>query len=174
MGPDSEHESAWSLLRDPGIRADDDSGYRPGTSSIFRRLPGKNALPNGAAYAASKWGLNGLTLLGGGRIAGAQSSGIGGLSGLSGNGTQPACGERCRRKCCNRRRGACGCDAGDAGSAIVYQRGIDPADAEAMRPGFGFRASRLSEFRRCRVRVVGLSSFELRSRMARLRGLLIS
>jgi NAD(P)-dependent dehydrogenase (short-subunit alcohol dehydrogenase family) len=24
-------------------------------------LAGKNALPNGAAYAASKWGLNGLT-----------------------------------------------------------------------------------------------------------------
>ena len=25
-------------------------------------LAGKNALPNGAAYAASKWGLNGLTV----------------------------------------------------------------------------------------------------------------
>ena len=25
-------------------------------------LAGKNALPNGAAYAASKWGLNGLVI----------------------------------------------------------------------------------------------------------------
>ena len=33
-------------------------------------LAGKNALPNGAAYAASKWGLNGLELFRGGRTAG--------------------------------------------------------------------------------------------------------
>src|SRR3954464_12827251 len=34
---------------------------RPGSIINISSLAGKNALPNGAAYAASKWGLNGLS-----------------------------------------------------------------------------------------------------------------
>jgi len=36
-------------------------GARSGHIVNISSLAGKNALPNGAAYAASKWGLNGLT-----------------------------------------------------------------------------------------------------------------
>ena len=44
-------------------------------------LAGKNALPNGAAYAASKWGLNGLSF-GGGRTARSQYQSVSGLPGI--------------------------------------------------------------------------------------------
>jgi 3-oxoacyl-[acyl-carrier protein] reductase len=37
------------------------SKARSGHIINISSLAGKNALPNGAAYAASKWGLNGLT-----------------------------------------------------------------------------------------------------------------
>jgi 3-oxoacyl-[acyl-carrier protein] reductase len=36
-------------------------GARSGHIINISSLAGKNALPNGAAYAASKWGLNGLS-----------------------------------------------------------------------------------------------------------------
>jgi 3-oxoacyl-[acyl-carrier protein] reductase len=47
-----------------GIRAFTPMMIRSGGGHIINisSLAGKNALPNGAAYAASKWGLNGLTV----------------------------------------------------------------------------------------------------------------
>ena len=60
MGPDSEYEPAWRLFRDPILRAHDDSRSLRHIINISS-ITGKNPLPNGAAYAASKWGLNGLS-----------------------------------------------------------------------------------------------------------------
>ena len=53
-------------------------------------LAGKNALPNGAAYAASKWGLNGLTYSVAERTAASQHSCRGHLPGIDAHRVQPA------------------------------------------------------------------------------------
>ncbi len=59
MGPHTQHQPARRLFRDH-IAPLMIRGYAGHIINISS-LAGKNALPNGAAYAASKWGLNGLT-----------------------------------------------------------------------------------------------------------------
>ena len=61
LGPDSEYEPARRLLRDSRLRADDDSCSLRAHHQHLLDSPERIALPNGAAYAASKWGLNGLS-----------------------------------------------------------------------------------------------------------------
>ena len=69
-------------------------------------LAGKNALPNGAAYAASKWGLNGLTYSVAEELRGAQYSRVCDLPRLGRNRTQPARRQRPQQNASARRRSA--------------------------------------------------------------------
>ena len=64
-------------------------------------LAGKNALPNGAAYAASKWGLNGLTYSVAEELRPHNIRVVGHLPRLNRNRTQPARRQRPPAKCCS-------------------------------------------------------------------------
>ena len=57
-------------------------------------LAGKNALPNGAAYAASKWGLNGLSYSVAEELRAHGIRVLGDLPGIGEHGIQPTCWER--------------------------------------------------------------------------------
>jgi len=96
-------------------------------------LAGKNPLPNGAAYAASKLGLEWAELFGGRGAARAQYSGFSCLSWISGYRAEPACGKRFQENAATGRCGSRCWDAGDAGAAVVCQRDFAAADDEAMR-----------------------------------------
>ena len=60
LGPRAKHKPARRVLLHPQPGANHDQGSHGHIINISS-LAGKNALPNGAAYAASKWGLNGLS-----------------------------------------------------------------------------------------------------------------
>ena len=96
-------------------------------------LAGKNPLPRGAAYSASKWGLNGLSY-GVAEELRAHNIRVSVIcpgsvdTDFSPRRQRQRHGEDAEAGRC----GARGRDAGDAGAAVVHQRSADPADAEAL------------------------------------------
>ena len=84
-------------------------------------LAGKNALPNGAAYSASKWAFERADVLRSGRASPAQYTRVSHLSGIGGHRTESPCRERSEENAAVGGCGACGCDAGHASAAIVYE-----------------------------------------------------
>ena len=95
-------------------------------------LAGKNALPNGAAYSASKWGLNGLTYSVAEELRAAQYSGLGDLSRIGAHRVQSTRREKRGQDASGFRRGACGGDDRDTGPAVVRERNSDAACAETV------------------------------------------
>ena len=92
-------------------------------------LAGKNALPNGAAYAASKWGLNGLTYSVAEELRPHNIRRQRGLSRLHRNRTQPPRRQRSSENAAAGRHRPRRSYAGNASPAIVCQR--DPAETNA-------------------------------------------
>ena len=84
-------------------------------------LAGKNALPNGAAYSASKWGLNGLTYSVAEELRphNIRVSVI--CPGSVDTELSPHAREGSEEDAAVGGCGACGCDAGHASTAIVYE-----------------------------------------------------
>ena len=95
-------------------------------------LAGKNALPNGAAYAASKWGLNGLSYSVAEELREPQHPRLRGLSRIGAHRAEPARRQRSEKDAAAERCGSCGGDAGDAGAAIVRQRSAAAPDVETV------------------------------------------
>ncbi len=96
-------------------------------------LAGKNPLPRGAAYSASKWGLNGLSYGSCGRIAGAQHSRQCYLPRSVDTDFSPR--RERQRHAENAEAGRCGPrgrHAGYSGAAVVHQRSADSANAETV------------------------------------------
>ena len=102
-------------------------------------LAGKNALPNGAAYAASKWGLNGLSYSLAEELRGIQHPRGRDLPGIYQHGTEPAHWQGPLEDAATGRRGTRRGDAGDTECAVVCER--DSAEAYAETIGSRGRAA---------------------------------
>ena len=95
-------------------------------------LAGKNALPNGAAYAASKWGLNGLSYSVAEELRGHNIRVSVVCPGIGAHRFEPARRERSEEDVAARRCGPRGGDAGHPAAAVVRQRGAAAPDTEAV------------------------------------------
>ena len=85
-------------------------------------LAGKNPLPRGAAYSASKWALNGLSYSVAEELRSHNIRVSVVCPGIGGHRIQPARRKVSRPDAASRRRCARGGDAGDAASAVVCER----------------------------------------------------
>ncbi len=95
-------------------------------------LAGKNALPNGAAYAASKWGLNGLSYSAAEELRSHNIRVSVVCPGSVQHRPEPAPRQRPEEDAATGRRGPRRSHAGHAGAAVVRQRSAAAADAKAL------------------------------------------